>query len=172
MIHIGIDPGKEGALVVILEDGNVLKFPTPKIGKEYDKARMFSILKDLTTQYPSCHAVLENINGHSALGRSGAFMMGLGKGLWEMAIMSLKIPHTFVSPQSWQKEVWKGVPVQYKPSKSENRAVKDTKATSLVAVSRLFPHVDLRASERSKNPHDGIVDALLMAEYSRRIYSF
>jgi len=32
----------------------------------------------------------------------------------------------------------------------------------------LFPKVNLLMTERSSVPHDGLVDALLMAEYARR----
>jgi hypothetical protein len=33
---------------------------------------------------------------------------------------------------------------------------------------KLFPGVDLRATERSRKPSDGLAEALLMAEYARR----
>lgn len=171
MIHIGIDPGKDGALVCIFPDGTISKSVVPTIGKEYDKKAMLNLLLDIYEQSNgNCHLCLENINGHSAMGRTGAFVMGIGKGLWEMAIMAVGIPHTFVTPQSWQKEVWKGIPIQYKAGTKVK--TKDTKATSLISAQRLFPKVDLRKSDKCKNPHQGIVDALLLAEYSRRNFGF
>ena len=89
-----------------------------------------------------------------------------------MALSITCISHTFVQPKKWQS-IWEGVPIQKVPTGKKNKKGEpmyktDTKATSLLAVQRLFPNIDLRASERCKIPHDGIVDALLMAEYCRR----
>lgn len=44
----------------------------------------------------------------------------------------------------------------------------DTKATSLLAAKRLFPNETFLATARSKVPHDGIVDAVLIGEYCKR----
>lgn len=41
------------------------------------------------------------------------------------------------------------------------------KARSIEVAKRLFPLVSLRASERCKKDHDGMADALLIAEYGR-----
>jgi hypothetical protein len=66
--------------------------------------------------------------------------------------------------------------VQYKPLKKSDKPnykpklMKDTKAMALMAVKRLFPNQKLTFGERATVPHDGLVDALLMAEYSRRNY--
>ncbi len=46
---------------------------------------------------------------------------------------------------------------------------KDTKTKSILAASRLFPRVDLRRTARSKVAHDGLTDALLIAEFGRRL---
>jgi hypothetical protein len=168
--YVGIDPGKDGAIAILYPNGAIKTICTPKIGTEYDKGRMFSILTDIVQESEGrCHFVLENINGHVAQGRSTAFVMGIGKGLWEMALIAAKAPHTLVASQSWQKVAWQGVPPVKIPCKQNKSGVKtDSKATSLIAAKRLFPNVDLRKSARATTPHDGIVDALLMAEYARR----
>lgn len=44
----------------------------------------------------------------------------------------------------------------------------DTKATSLLAAKRLFPDETFLATQRSKVPHDGIVDAVLIGLYCVR----
>ena len=171
-VYAAIDPGKEGAVVIIYPDGLIETHVTPKIGKEYDKAAMFRLISNIVKKSEGqCHFVLENINGHVAKGRSAAFMMGLGKGLWEMALIASNAPHTFVSSSSWQKETWQGVAIVKVKSETNKSGEKtDTKATSLIAAQRLFPHVDLRRSARANVPHDGIVDAILMAEFARRKY--
>lgn len=39
---------------------------------------------------------------------------------------------------------------------------------SIKKAQELFPDVSLLASDRCKRPHDGLADALLIAEYGRR----
>lgn len=170
MIYVGIDPGKDGAIAYIKENGKKGARVVPKIGSEYDKHEMVKVLKDLNPT----HVVLENINSHSAKGRQGAFVMGKGVAYWEMALIALKIPHTMVTPQVWQKEMWAGVKVQRKPSTKKKKdgspalGSKDTKATSMVAASRLFPDFDFTPTEKATKKHDGMIDAMLMAEYCKR----
>ena len=44
--YLGIDPGKQGAFVIIDENSNVIeKIGTPLIGKDYDKQGIIDILK-------------------------------------------------------------------------------------------------------------------------------
>jgi hypothetical protein len=99
---------------------------------------------------------------------------------------AFNIPITLVQPQTWQKVMWQGVPKHRKPPKKltkkelEKKAAGkkvrkpkktgsiDTKKMSRIAVMRLFPGEDLRKNDRCDVPHDGIVDALLIAEYGRR----
>ena len=78
------------------------------------------------------------------------------------------IPYTKVQPKKWQKQAWEGIPLIKKPSSTGKTQVTDTKAMSLIAAKRLFPKEDLRATERSKIPHDGKVDSLLMANHCLR----
>lgn len=163
MYFLGIDPGKDGAFVVLDERGNVVQIDCmPTIGKEYDKVEMHRIV----TQYDIHHAVLENVHAPQLGGRTSVFEFGRGKGLLEMTLAILQIPHTQVVSRVWQKEMWQGITPQLKPDKTKKTV--DTKATSLLAAKRLFPAQDLRKSTKAKVPHDGIVDALLMAEYCRR----
>ena len=43
--YLGIDPGKQGAFVIIDENSNIVeKIGTPLIGKDYDKQGIIAIL--------------------------------------------------------------------------------------------------------------------------------
>jgi hypothetical protein len=165
-VFMGIDPGKDGGISYIEEDGEEKSSTvTPRIGKEYDLQQMVTILELMGP----AHVVLENINSHSAKGRQGAFVMGKGVAYWEMALVALRIPYTMVTPQAWQKVMWEGSPIQYKAQKTaKGNKSKDTKATSMVAAKRLFPDFDFRKSDNATNLHDGMVDSMLIAEYCRR----
>jgi hypothetical protein len=48
-------------------------------------------------------------------------------------------------------------------------AVND-KASSVLWAQRHYPGVDLRRTARCKNLHDGMADALAIAEYCRRLH--
>ena len=45
------------------------------------------------------------------------------------------------------------------------------KNTSIEVCKRLFPGVNLKATDRCKKDHDGMAEALLIAEYGRRHYN-
>lgn len=46
---------------------------------------------------------------------------------------------------------------------------KDTKGAAATRAAQLFPGVDFRASARCRKPHDGMVDAALIAAYGVRV---
>ena len=176
--YIGIDPGKLGYVVVLNELGEIIThYKTPLIGREYDKADMVLGLVNQKVLGGKMHAVLEDVHANAIGGKSSNFDLGRGKGLWEMALMSLQISHTMVTPKEWQKFMWQGAKKQYKPTKRKtkiNTFVKqiDTKATSLIAAKMLQPKQDWRVVGKKGIPttkiDDGFVDAYLMAEYCRR----
>lgn len=156
-VFIGCDVGKSGAIVALDSLGNVLlTHAMPVIGKEYDLQRIHDLLDHYSRH--SVYVGIENV--HAIQGKAGAssnFSFGLGKGILMGIVAGLKMPYILVNPRQWQKEVWEGVTKQA-----------DAKKTSLIAAKRLFPNQDFLATERSRKPHDGIVDAILIAEYCRR----
>ena len=147
--YVGIDPGKDGAICYIQENGSIEhgSIAVPKIGKDYDLKEIVNQLQGLNIT----HAVLEKNNGHAAKGRQSAFIMGEGSMLWKMALVALGIPFTLVPPQTWQKEMWKGITPQYIASAvNKSGKKKDTKSMSMMAAKNLFPNFDFRKTPRSK----------------------
>ena len=174
MNFIGIDPGKTGAIVKIESSGYVRCYVTPVIGKEIDWAVFADLLRQEDT-----HVFLEHV--HAMFGSSAKATFTFG-GCFEGSkalIAALRMPFTLVQPKKWQEEMYQGIPEIRKPSYKVTKPGKffgqirkgsrDTKAMSLLAAKRLFPNVDLRKNDRCKIAHDGIVDALLIAEYGRRL---
>ena len=82
------------------------------------------------------------------------------KGVKHGMIVSLGMPYELIAPKTWQKETQKGVP-NLKKSNGKN----DTKGMALLAAKRIFPQEKFLATARSTTPHDGLVDAALMAYY-------
>jgi len=171
--YAGIDPGKTGWIVFLDRDGNIVEdYSTPLVGREYDKQTMRDMFEGF--QYNDqikIHTVLEDVHTTQMGGKSSNFDFGRGKGLWEMALMALNIPHTMVRAKEWQRLMWQGVKKQYKTG-AKRKSV-DTKATSLLAAKMLKPDQEWRyLHKKTGKPttkyNDGFVDAYLMAEYCRR----
>lgn len=173
---IGIDPGKTGHIVVLNLTGGIIEhIPFPLVGKEYDKQLMAQFFKGYADLHHKednfkVHAVLEDVHTTQMGGKSSNFDFGRAKGLLEMALMSLEIPHTMVQPKAWQKWMWQGAKTQYKQGAKKKTV--DTKATSLLAAKMLKPDQEWRVIGKTGKPttkiDDGLVDAYLMAEYCRR----
>lgn len=178
---IGIDPGKTGAIVALTEAGDVLKHITPTIGTVVDLVALIQILRDLNYKGRDCadppYAFIEDVHAIYGSSSGATFDFGFTCGAIQAAVASLCIPYTTVQPKVWQKEVYQGIPEVRKTPvviKKGNRkgqkkkGARDTKKMSLIAAKRLFPTVDFRKNEQCRKPHDGIVDAILIAEYGRR----
>jgi hypothetical protein len=65
-----------------------------------------------------------------------------------------------IAPKKWQASVIQPSDVVLK----EGKKTKDTKKTALNAAKRIFPNENL-VPKGKKVPHDGLVDALLIAYY-------
>lgn len=168
-IRVGIDVGKDGAIAVFVDDELIDYCVTPNIGTEIDLRQISQILNSYCPIEDDYHVVIEDVHAIAGSSAKGTFSFGWSLGILEGIVSALSIPYTKVAPKEWQKELWQGIKTIYKPTKGESkRKLVDTKATSLLAAQRLFPNVDFRKSEQATKAHDGIVDAILLAEYCRR----
>lgn len=162
--NIGVDIGKKGAIVVLPSTpftNAVNPVLMPLVGDQLDYHELYSILKQY--ENTDCHVIFEKLGVIFGTGKATAFSMGHQSGALEMACIALKLPYTKIPAKQWQKEMFQGVDEITKPGKSS----KDTKAMALIAAKRLFPDFKLTFG-RATTPHDGVVDALLMAEYCKR----
>jgi crossover junction endodeoxyribonuclease RuvC len=159
---IGIDPGLSGGIATIRDSGEIstLVMPTIKSGKKriLDNAMLagtFSLSNILNLK---CYAILEQQQAMPKQGVTSMFSIGYGFGALKQCLVDFSIPHEVVRAQVWQKEF--GI--------SGRKG--NTKAQALRICQSLFPNLNLLATKRSKKPHEGIVDAVLIAEYARRRY--
>ena len=158
MIFIGIDPGLSGAIVII--DGDLITtkvMPTiiVKKGKKDKRVLSHKGLKEIfeVIEGESC-AVVEKQHAMPREGVSSMITIGIGYGSLLQVLTDYDIPYDEVIAQKWQKEY--------------NIARGDTKKQALDVCQNLFPNLNLLATERSRKPHEGFVDAVLIAEYNRR----
>lgn len=168
---IGIDIGKNGGIVILSEDNEVITHAMPKVNK--DEIDIHGIGQIFQSIPGKIHCGIEDVHSIFGVGAKANFQFGRSLGIIEGIVAGYNLPFTKVSPKIWQKEMWMGIkPVEIntgKKTKEGNIKMKvDTKATSLLAAKRLYPDLDLRATERSKKAHDGIVDALLIATFVKR----
>jgi hypothetical protein len=163
---IGIDIGKQGA-IVIKENGKPdIMVPMPMIKTELDYQDLYKLLEPF--EGGNGMVVFEKLGVIFGTSKATAFSMGHQSGAVEMACVALSIPFTKVPAKMWQKEMFIGVEEITKPSKSGKTTVRDTKAMALLAVKRLLPNTKLTFGEKATKPHDGLIDALLMCEYGKR----
>ncbi len=165
-LFLGIDPGMSGGFAVVNERGEFVdSFPTPVVGKSLDiPAILLWVHTYHDPQYSGykiMSAVLEQVGAFPGQGVSSMFKFGRVYGIAEGILAALEIPYTLVTPQAWTKRMHVGV----------EGAGLEPKVKSNVAVKRLFPKANLHLTPRSKKPHDGVVDAILMAEYCRRTFN-
>lgn len=143
-IFAGIDPGKDGALVLLMPN-NIT------ISMTFDRDNYIRVLKNARI---TC-ALLEKVGGMPGQSAPASFNFGANFGFIQGLLEAFEVPYQLVSPQKWKRAF----------------GITSDKNTSIEAAHRLFPNFDLRKSERCRKPHDGLAEALLMAEYMRRVYN-
>lgn len=158
MISLGIDPGRDGAAVLIEAHGRDLVVLGSLLWhdvcpKGWDPVLVRDALLDLFRD--SGHVrpdviVLEKIAGRPGEGSVSSRTMGLGWGvLWSVCALTWGgVDLLTPTPQRWQAVL------KDRPG--------DGKARAISLVSHLLPGLDLTPGRR-RVPHDGLADAGAMA---------
>lgn len=145
-IVVGIDPGARGALAV-LNHG----LPEAHLVMPQDLREIISWVES----YTPAHVFIEKAQSFPGQGVSSAFNYGRHYGELLGILQALQIPFTAVGPRLWTSKMHMGI------------SGTEAKKKSLEAFHRHFPMVDA-CPPRCKKPHDGIVDAYLIAAYGQR----
>jgi hypothetical protein len=148
MLVVGIDPGKDGGFVGLSDEG---AFMCAAVMPEDVREIM-----DYLGEWEPSHVFLEKAQAMPKNGAVSMFNYGMGYGILRGVLLTMAIPHTLVPPGTWTRMMHAGA------------SGKEAKKKSLEVARRLFPTADLRKPVSGKKPHEGIVDALLIAEYGRR----
>lgn len=147
--YLGIDPGQKGGIALLrYESREVVPY------SDADLIRMCREITDL------CHDVggfeiiccLEKVGAMPKQGVTSMFNFGKAYGYIKGVLEAYGIPYQEIPPQRWKKEF----------------GLSSDKEKSIDVCRRLFPDVNLLATPKCKKPHDGMAEALLMAEYARR----
>lgn len=161
---IGIDIGKSGAICIMTPTETILsKMPMIKDQVDYEK-----LYHEILNKYEGGNGIVifEKLGVIFGSSKQTAFSMGYQSGAVEMACIGLSIPYAKIPAKEWQKRMFTGVDEITKAGTTK----RDTKAMALVAAKRLYPNVKLTLGDKATKPHDGAVDALLMAGYAQIMY--
>lgn len=163
MIRGGIDNGADGGLVLLRDGQPWVAIPTPtlNLGSGTKKRRAHDI--QVIVQYlqpctedTDAFLVLEHAQAFPREGAVTSFLFGQGFGVWQAALVALKIPFEVVVPRKWQKEILAGI------------SGSDTKEQARLFLQRRHPEIPV-IMPRCRVPHPGVVDAACMALYAARI---
>lgn len=150
---VGIDPGKKGGIGLIVNNDGVRTYAASPYSDDALKRTLLT-LSDVINYVPDAQVVacVEQVNAMPKQGVVSVFTFGKSAGFIEGALYVLSIPYQLVRPQVWKKEF----------------GLNSNKQGSIEVCQKLFPTVSLLATTRSRVPHDGMAEALLMAEYASR----
>jgi hypothetical protein len=155
-IYIGIDNGLSGGIVAIQGPSIIKSWTMPTRGKatgnEVDAEMLASFFDNwMRDEY----SVVLETPGKFAKGVQAISSMWDSYGATRAVLECRGCRHHRIPPQRWQKVM---IP---------NCAKGDTKPAALARARQLWPTMDWAATPRSVKPHEGLVDAALIAEYAR-----
>jgi Holliday junction resolvasome RuvABC endonuclease subunit len=157
---IGIDPGVDGAVVVLGSCGTMIAaglLPTNRHGPKGRRLVDPVQLEDRLLPY-RCKSIacVEDIVIMPKMGAASSASNGLNHGIIRAVLAMMAIPHEIVPPARWKKAVCPGGG--------------DPKARAIAVAERMLPTLNLRPG-KSRKPHDGLADAACLALHAFRLSS-
>lgn len=150
-VYCGFDPGKDGALAILGYRDTPILIPFDETEYANQMRRLSLITRNGIDGSVFC--VVEHVGAMPGQGVTSCFSFGRGFGFILGLLTAFCHPYELVRPQKWKKEF----------------SCTSDKNTSIEVAKRLFPGVDLRRTPKCTKPHDGIAEALLLAEFARRL---
>ena len=154
MITIGIDPGLKGAIAALDDTGSVLLLEDLPVMRDKSLAWIDGSALQSLLMGRACGvgheavALVERVSSMPGQGVATSFQFGVGFGSILGVLQAMHIRIEFVTPAVWKRSYGLG---------SDKRA-------SLHRARLTFPNAELQLFK-----HDGRAEALLIAEYGRRL---
>jgi hypothetical protein len=163
MVIMGVDPGLDGGIAFIKDSGEIMhyqKMPTRvvldndcnKTNKRIiDIAQIAAMIAKMEPE----HAFIEKVHAMPKQGVSSTFTFGVGYGMVLGLCLSLEaiITTQLIPPQRWQKFMYASMHKDDSPPKKR----------AMARFYEIWPEMI-----EANVTHDGIIDAMLIAEYGRR----
>lgn len=153
---VGFDPGLKGGVCSLDRDGRIIRIePMPVTGRKATTG-MALRLRELVGWLEGARvlAVIEAQQAYPGQGVSSSFATGASFGALVGLAIACRCAVLIAKPREWQAAVG-----------STDAIGPDPKARALATARSLFPGRSWLASDRSSVPHDGMVDAALIATY-------
>lgn len=152
---LGIDPGKDGALVVVDDHGNVasqVKTRSLLVEGEYVPELMADTLRSMVVEYQLAGAALELCAGRPWEGRGSLMTVGKGWGLWRGMLAAFAVRTVVPSSNRWTRML--------------HDVQGEGKARAVAFAASRLPGLEL-VGPRCRTPHSGLADAACLALYAR-----
>lgn len=146
--YVGIDPGKSGGVAAISPKGaRCWRMPLTAT-KEIDVWRIWESILDHTIEDDGyVRFYVELVHSMPGQGVASTFTFGVGYGRITGMLDSLHLPYELIRPQRWKQAL----------------GVTSDKGRSIEKACQLFPELAPTIGR-----HDGMAEALLIAEFNRR----
>lgn len=162
-VLIGIDPGLDGAVAVLawappvlgLTLAVVMPITGTEKGREVNVMDLRHLLQGFRGDSGNTIVVMESVHAMPGQGVSSSFKFGKTLGQIDATVKCCRLPLIYVTPVAWKKKVLAGM------------NWKGNKAASIQYCLNRHPGRQLKRTEKCKGPHDGICDAICIAEYGR-----
>lgn len=161
-VFIGIDPGLTGGIAILDTSKQIVKMmPMPLIDGEFDHITIAKIFKEWMFEYEVKLVVIEALSTRPGQDASRVMKYSKNFGILIGILESIGSNYIEVRPQTWMKT--------FEPIDGEN--LTPTKRRTLikrrnaVIAKKLFKGESFSIGIRSKKAHEGIVDAVLLANH-------
>ena len=144
MYYLGIDPGANGAYA-ILNNSEIEMYG------RFDKQEFLNVCYCLSKKQEKTRCCIERVHAMPKQGSVSMFNFGVNFGWLKGVLDAFEISYQEIPPQTWKKEY----------------GLNSKKELSIEVCQRLFPEANL-VPHNGRKAHDGIAEAILMAEYARR----
>ena len=144
MYYLGIDPGANGAYA-ILNNSEI------EVYGKFDKQEFLNVCYCLSKKQEKTRCCIERVHAMPKQGSVSMFNFGVNFGWLKGVLDAFEISYQEIPPQTWKKEY----------------GLNSKKELSIEVCQRLFPEANL-VPHNGRKAHDGIAEAILMAEYARR----
>lgn len=167
--YLGIDPGLNGGFAVVSGDKIRYKIAMPTLsfttreGKTKTEIDRDGVLSFLSKFPPHTHVAIEEQEAFRRQNIVSTCTTCKNYGILIMALTVARLYITEVPPDKWHTHF--GI-VSVKKSEGES-----TKKQAFDIARKLYPNADFRKSERARRPHDGMVDAALIADYCQSLFA-
>lgn len=158
---LGIDPGKKGAFAILSTSGDLVSLiDMPICDKQPSAHGVSRVYLAMRQKYKKTFTVIEKPQYRDTDGKKGIASYHLAAGYLVMPML-WDWPIQMVPPQVWTRLLHLGQPSEL-----------SAKRKSKQAFMSLFPKLaGSSAFIDNKTVYDGRIDAVLIAEYARRLHS-